>query len=131
MLYEAHTLGIIVRVQPEFLEIRSDPEKNEFVWSYTVEIENGGDMTVRLMTRYWRILDSHGRQQEVRGEGVVGEQPTIEPGERYVYTSGCPLRTPSGMMVGSYSMLGENGDIFDIEIPAFSLDSPHEDRMMN
>lgn len=131
MLYEARTLDIIVRVQPEFMEARSDPDKSEFLWSYTIEIENSGAMTVRLMTRYWRILDSQGRQQEVRGEGVVGEQPTIEPGERYVYTSGCPLRTPSGMMVGSYSMLSENGDIFDIEIPAFSLDSPHEDRLMN
>jgi ApaG protein len=127
MLYETETRGIIVRVEPEFMESRSDPKKGEFMWSYTVEIENGGQTTVRLMTRYWRILDAFGHQQEVRGEGVVGEQPTLEPGERYVYTSGCPLRTP----VGSYSMLGENGDIFDIEIPAFSLDSPHENRMMN
>lgn len=131
MLYEAETLGIIVRVQPEFQDSRSDPDKSEYLWAYTIEIENGGPMTVQLMTRYWRILDSDGRQQEVRGEGVVGEKPIIEPGGRYVYTSGCPLRTPSGMMVGSYSMLAENGDVFDIEIPAFSLDSPHEDRLLN
>lgn len=130
-MYEAETLGIIVRVNPEFMDQRSDPDKSEYLWSYTIEIENNGHTTVRLMTRYWRILDAHGHQQEVRGEGVVGEQPTIEPGARYVYTSGCPLRTPSGMMVGSYSMLAENGDVFDIEIPAFSLDSPHERRMPN
>lgn len=130
-MYEAETAGIIVRVNPEFMDQRSDPDKNEYLWSYTIEIENNGDMTVRLMTRYWRILDADGRQQEVRGEGVVGEQPTIGPGARYVYTSGCPLRTPSGMMVGSYSMLAENGDVFDIEIPAFSLDSPHERRIPN
>jgi ApaG protein len=131
MLYETETHGIVVRVEPEYIESRSDPKKSEYVWSYTVEIENGSAVTVRLMTRYWRILDATGHQQEVRGDGVVGEQPTLEPGERYVYTSGCPLRTPSGMMVGSYSMLSESGEIFDIQIPAFSLDSPHEVRLLN
>jgi ApaG protein len=130
-MYEAETRGVIVRAEPEYLEDQSDPPAGRYVWAYAIEIENAGPVTVQLISRYWRILDSLGRQQEVHGEGVVGLQPVIEPGQRFSYSSGCPLATPSGLMVGSYSMLSETGETFDIEIPAFSLDSPHEDRAVN
>ena len=97
-----------------------------FVWAYQVKIENHGPATVQLQERYWRITDANGLVQEVRGSGVVGEQPILEPGETFEYTSGTPLNTPSGIMVGSYSMQTNQGDQFDVDIPAFSLDSPHQ-----
>ena len=129
-MYERITNGIRVRVEPSFLESQSDPRGGRFVWAYTVRISNEGKITVR--TRYWRITDARGLTEEVRGDGVVGEQPVIKPGEAFEYTSGAPLSTPSGLMVGSYGM--ENiagGDRFDIEIPAFSLDSPHDVRRVH
>lgn len=125
-MYEATTDDIKVTVQPIFLEDQSDPEEDHYVWAYHVRIENLGDRTVQLRGRYWRITDSRGRMQEVRGPGVVGEQPTLAAGESFEYTSGTPLETPSGMMVGHYQMEAADGTTFEIEIPAFSLDSPHE-----
>lgn len=126
MQYEKITRGIAVRVQPFYLEDQSTPEEGHYVWAYRVRIENKGDETVQLRTRYWRITDARGRIQEVRGPGVVGEQPVLKPGEMFEYTSGCPLPTSSGFMVGSYQMESAGGETFDIAIPAFSLDSPDQ-----
>lgn len=130
-MYEATTREIRVRVMPEFVEDRSSPAKNRYFWAYTVEIANEGGETVQLLTRHWVITDGHGHTEEVRGPGVVGEQPVLEPGESFTYTSGCPLTTPSGIMVGSYQMQTDGGELFDVEIPAFSLDLPDERRSLN
>ena len=124
-MYEAVTHGIRVRVAPQYLEEESSPEEGRYFWAYTVEIVNEGGETVQLRTRHWRITDAAGRTAEVRGPGVVGETPVLEPGAAFRYTSGCPLATPSGIMVGTYQMTTEAGERFDVAIPAFSLDSPH------
>src|SRR5690606_8880306 len=108
----------------------SSPGDNHYVWAYRVRIENHGDQTVQLLRRHWKITDAMGRVQEVQGSGVVGEQPVLHPGDAYEYTSGTPLPTPSGIMVGSYQMEAD-GERFDIGIPAFSLDSPHETVRLN
>jgi ApaG protein len=130
-MYQAVTQGVRVTVEPAFDPERSEPEESSFFWRYSIEIANLGDKTVTLKERHWRITDAAGRQQEVRGPGVVGEQPTLKPGEAFRYTSGCPLTTPSGMMVGEYRMVGEDGRSFEVAIPAFSLDSPHGGRTLN
>lgn len=130
-MFETTTRGVRVRVVPQFLEDRSCPEENYFFWAYTIAIENRGDETVQLRSRFWRITDARGRQEEVRGPGVIGQTPTIPPGESFSYTSGCPLRTPSGIMVGSYQMSNEKGELFNVAIPAFSLDSPYAIRSLN
>jgi ApaG protein len=129
--YEATTRGIRVRVVPNFLEKDSSPAQGYYFWSYTVEIVNRGKTTVQLLSRHWKITDAEGRTQEVRGPGVVGEQPTLPPGEKFRYTSGAPLRTPSGIMLGWYQMQAENGETFDVTVPAFSLDSPYALRSVN
>ncbi len=129
--YAAVTRKISVRVRPVYLEDQSDPSDDHYVWAYEVEIENEGEESVQLRDRYWRITDALGRVQEVRGDGVVGEQPVIEPGECFEYTSGAPLPTPSGIMSGTYGMVSASGDSFDVTIPAFSLDSPHDLRRVN
>ena len=129
--YSATTRSIHVQVQPTYLEEQSSPDENYYVWAYRVRIENQGVETVQLLNRYWKITDASGRVQEVRGPGVVGEQPVLAPGESYVYTSGCPLSTPSGIMVGTYEMETREGELFDIAIPAFSLDSPFQPRRLN
>jgi ApaG protein len=130
-MYRAVTRGIEVQVSPRFLAERSSPENGYFFWAYTIEIINRGRDTVQLKTRHWKITDAHGRLQEVRGAGVVGETPVLEPGESFEYTSGVPLPTPSGFMTGSYGMVTAAGDGFDIEIPAFSLDSSSTKRTIN
>jgi ApaG protein len=130
-MYEKVTEGICISVRPFYLEEQSAPDEDKFVWAYRVNIENKSDETVQLMNRYWRITDKFGRLQEVRGPGVVGEQPVLKPGESFEYTSGCPLGTPSGIMVGSYEMSTPGGRRFDVEIPAFSLDSPYDTAVMN
>ncbi len=130
-MYEAVTRGIRIRVTPQYLEDQSTPDEGEFFWAYTVDIANESEETVQLRSRVWRITDGHGRTEEVRGPGVVGETPVIQPGNAFSYTSGCPLRTPSGIMVGSYQMVDEKGKLFDVEIPAFSLDSPFALRSVN
>ena len=101
------------------------------MWAYRITIENHGDETVQLLTRHWQITDSQGRLKEVRGDGVVGEQPVLEPGGHFTYSSGTPLSTASGFMRGSYGMQTQAGENFDIEVPAFSLDSPHESGNIN
>lgn len=125
MTYEASTRGITVRVMPNFLEEESAPLRDYYFWAYTIDIFNGGPERVQLVARHWQITDTLGRTQEVRGAGVVGEQPTLDPGESFRYTSGVPLRTPSGIMLGWYTMETEDGETFQVEIPAFSLDSPY------
>jgi ApaG protein len=130
-MYEKTTRGIKVTVRPQFLEGQSQPDDNKFVWAYTISIENHGAETVMLSTRHWVISDANGLKHEVRGDGVVGEKPTLRPGDSFQYTSGCPLNTASGIMVGSYNMISDTGDSFDVGIPAFSLDSPHDKRSVN
>jgi len=130
-MYRATTHNIAVSVTPRFMPERSSLEKNYFFWSYTIEITNHGEETVQLKTRHWRITDEMGRVQEVRGAGVVGEEPVLEPGESFEYTSGVPLNTPSGIMAGSYGMVTPSGERFDVEIPAFSLDGPAPRRTVN
>ena len=124
------TSGIAVHAKPRFLPEES--HDGRFVWSYTIEIENKSADTVQLLTRHWRITDANGLTQEVHGPGVVGEQPVIKPGDSYKYTSACPLSTSSGIMVGSYQMVRlDDQSPFDIAVPAFSLDSPHDARLAN
>jgi ApaG protein len=130
-LYTQTTRGLTVKVEPLYLEDQSSPADNQFVWAYRVRIENNGERTVQLLNRHWKITDAMGRLQEVKGPGVVGEQPVLRPGDVYEYTSGTPLSTPSGIMMGSYEMEVEDGERFDIVIPAFSLDSPHQVRRIN
>lgn len=130
-MYQAITENIRVTVEPQFLDGQTKPDENRFVWAYTITVENLGSETVTLLTRHWIITDGMGRRQDVRGDGVVGEQPTLAPGQSFQYTSGCPLPTPSGMMVGSYGMVSSAGRPFDVAIPAFSLDSPHDRHSVN
>ncbi len=124
-MYKKVTRAISIAVEPTYLDNQSSPEEDYFVWAYTVSIENTGDEIVQLRTRYWKITDANGQIQEVRGEGVIGEQPVLQPGESYQYTSGTPLGTSSGIMVGAYQMATEGGELFNVDIPAFSLDSPY------
>ncbi|MDF2097089.1 Co2+/Mg2+ efflux protein ApaG [Aquibaculum arenosum] len=126
MSYSETTRSIQVTVEPRFLEDQSQPENHHYVWAYQVRIENHGAEAVQLLNRYWRITNANGLTQEVEGPGVVGEQPHLAPGESFVYTSGCPLPTASGIMQGRYEMQSDRGERFWIAIPAFSLDSPHE-----
>ncbi len=130
-MYRARTRSIEVSVTPRFLQERSAPDRGQYFWAYTIEIVNRGAETVQLKTRHWRITDGLGRTQEVRGAGVVGEQPVLRPGQSFEYTSGVPLTTPSGFMAGTYGMVTAAGENFDIEIPAFSLDSPTAKRTVN
>ncbi|MDQ0472768.1 Co2+/Mg2+ efflux protein ApaG [Labrys wisconsinensis] len=130
-MYRAVTRLIRVTVEPRYLPQESRPEEGHYFWAYTVEIVNMGPETVQLESRFWEITDEIGRRHEVRGAGVVGERPVLGPGERFEYTSGCPLPTPSGLMVGSYRMTSESGESFSVSIPAFSLDSPHVRRVVN
>jgi ApaG protein len=129
--YRAVTRQIEVRVIPRFLPDKSSPENSYFFWAYTITLTNLGRETVQLKTRHWRITDAQGRLQEVKGPGVVGEQPVLKPGENFEYTSGVPLPTSSGFMTGSYGMVTAAGEGFDIAIPAFSLDTPQRERTIN
>jgi len=130
-MYVQVTRDIQVVVRPVYLEDQSEPDENRYFWAYQVRIENQGRETVQLLNRYWNITDANGKVVEVRGPGVVGEQPLLKPGEAFEYTSGTPLGTPSGIMVGSYEMTTEGGERFEIAIPAFSLDSPYQTRRVN
>lgn len=130
--YAQTTHSITVLVDPIFLEEESDPESGLFFWAYHVVIRNDGEDTVQLLSRYWRITNAHGGLQEVRGEGVIGEQPVLGPGEAFEYTSGTPLSTASGIMGGNYQMVSRlGGEKFEITIPTFSLDSPYEGQLVN
>jgi ApaG protein len=123
-MYTKITKKISITVNPYFLEDQSEPDDQHFVWAYQVTINNLGKEIIQLKNRYWKIIDSNGAKQEVKGEGVVGEQPILNPGEKFEYTSGTPLSTPSGFMEGHYGMETKNGFKFDATIPQFSLDSP-------
>ncbi len=125
-MYSETTRQIQITVKPFYLDDQSSPSDNHYVWAYHVRIENQSGETVQLRNRHWKITDSLCRMQEIRGPGVVGEQPILEPGETFEYTSGCPLPTPSGIMVGSYEMETPAGERFDVRVPAFSLDSPYQ-----
>lgn len=129
--YEETTRDITVRVTPSYLAEQSDPDARRWVWAYHIRLENGGEGAVQLVSRHWIITDARGATQEVKGLGVVGEQPTIEPGASFDYVSGCPLTTPSGFMRGTYQMLSATGWPFEVQIPAFSLDSPHARTRLN
>jgi len=130
-MYRAITRKVQVTVTPRFLTERSSPGNGYFFWAYTIDIANLGTETVQLKTRHWRITDALGRLQEVKGPGVVGEEPVLKPGESFEYTSGVPLPTPSGFMTGTYGMASANGEAFEIAIPTFSLDSPDSQRTIN
>ena len=125
-MYKSVTRDIVVSVYTDFLSHQSDPEQGVFVWAYHIRIENTSGRTVQLLRRYWRITDARGRTLEVRGNGVVGEQPVLEPGASFEYSSGTPLTTFSGFMVGQYHMVDLDGEEFWVDIPEFSLDSPFE-----
>ena len=114
-----------MRVESEYSADRSDPSKNQWFFLYTISIANEGPDTVQLLTRHWIITDGTGHVDEVRGPGVVGKQPTLKPGESFEYTSGCPLSTPFGVMEGTYQMVSENGDRFDVKIAPFTLSEPY------
>ena len=122
--YEATTGGITVRVAVSYLSEQSQPAHGRWFWSYHIRIENDGETPVQLLSRRWIILDGRGSRHEVEGEGVVGDQPVIDPGESYDYVSGCPLQTPTGSMEGSYGMIDADGDEFDVAIPRFPLLAP-------
>lgn len=124
-MYRAVTRGVSVTVEPAYSAERSSPESGAYFWTYTILIANEGEETVQLVARHWTIVDALGKDFEVKGAGVVGEQPILAPGDSFRYTSGVPLATPSGFMSGSYEMHTEDGDVFEAEVPAFSLDSPH------
>jgi len=131
-MYSASTRSIIVTVKPSYLEDESTPANHEFRWSYHVRIENRSTGTVKLLSRYWRITDALGRTQEVRGPGVVGEQPELKPGHAFEYQSWTPLKTPHGIMDGCYQMEERgSGELFEVAIPAFSLDSPYQPVRLN
>ena len=121
----ATTRGIRVSVDARFSAEHSAPERQHWFFLYTIRIENKGDLTVQLQTRHWIITDGDGRVEEVRGPGVVGEQPVLMPGESFEYTSGCPLATPFGVMEGSYQMMSEAGERFDVRIAPFTLSEPY------
>jgi ApaG protein len=130
-MYRATTRGIEVSVTPRYLSQRSNPDADHYAFSYRIVIANQSTVTVQLLTRRWIITDALGQVRQVTGEGVVGEQPTLKPGQSFEYTSGVPLPTPSGVMVGSYGMMTPEGDGFDIDVPAFSLDADGALRVLN
>ena len=130
-MYRAETHGIEVTAEPFYLADQSAPQQGRWFWAYTITITNHSDEPVQLLSRHWRITDGHGRLHEVRGEGVIGEQPLIEPGGSFSYTSGCPLETPEGIMVGDFAMVKPDGEMISVAIPAFSLDSQTTKRVLH
>lgn len=130
-MYNKTTRDISVSVLPVYIEDQSDPKAGRFFWAYRVIIENKSNHVVQLISRYWKITNSHGHVETVEGPGVVGEQPILQPGAQFEYVSGCPLDTSSGMMMGHYVMETSFGETFRVEIPAFSLDKPNEPKTLN
>ena len=122
---------VTIMVEPTYLEDHSDPYEDSYLWAYKVKIKNNGQEKIKLISRHWKIFDSNGNLREVKGKGVVGEQPTIEPGDEFEYTSGTPLKTSSGLMHGSYQMQSYDGQEFEVDIPAFSLDIPNKENNLN
>lgn len=123
-VYTAVTSNIRVSVAPEYLLEESNEEKFTHAWAYTVQVANFSQDTVQLLNRYWKITDANGHVEEIRGPGVLGQQPTLKPAQAFQYSSWCKIKTPSGMMVGAYEMQNQKGETFVIDIPAFSLDIP-------
>jgi len=130
-MYSATTHLIRIDVEPAYLEDQSEPEHDYYVWAYTIHIENQSDQTVQLRSRHWQITDAQGRLHEVQGAGVVGEQPILKPGDSFQYTSGTPLSTPSGIMLGNYQMETDTGETFDVDIPPFPLECPTAERLVH
>jgi ApaG protein len=130
-MYSKVTRDIRVTVEPRYLEDQSDPSARRYFWAYTIEIANRGNVPVQIVGRHWVITDQNGKREDVRGPGVVGEQPVIGPGSSFSYTSGCPLTTPSGMMVGVYDAVDDEGGAFQVAIPPFSLDIPGVKPVLN
>ncbi len=130
-MFKATTHDVSVTVMPVYIDERSNPAASQYFWAYRVVIENNSDQTLQLLTRYWNITDSNGHVEEVSGDGVIGEQPTLKAGENFSYTSGCPLRTPSGIMVGYYMMQNEFREMIKVDIPAFPLDLPDLSPVVN
>ncbi len=130
-MFEATTGDIVVRVEPTYLPEQSAPEEGRWAWAYRIVIENRGGIAVQLLSRRWEITDARGRTQVVEGRGVVGLQPVIPPGGSFEYASGCPLETASGIMVGHYNMLTDEGTCLVVAIPAFPLDMPNASRVLN
>lgn len=130
-LYKAITDDVQVAVEPEYQPHRSSPDQGKHVWAYHIEISNLGQRDIQLRGRYWRIVDGNGRIQEVRGRGVVGEEPMIAAGDSYRYSSGCPLDSESGFMSGYFEMESENGTYFEVIVPTFSLDIPNQTVLLN
>lgn len=130
-MYTDETNNIKIEVEPKFLEDESDPSSDCYIWAYQVSISNNRDDSIRLLSRHWTIADKKGMVQEVDGQGVLGEQPWLEPGDTYSYISGAPLSSPSGIMVGSYTFKNSSNEIIEAKIPAFSLDSPHDYYVLN
>ncbi len=118
------TYQVKVTALPQFVAEQSDPDAERYVFAYTITVENVGTVTAQLISRHWIITDGNSNVQEVRGLGVIGEQPLLKPGEKYEYTSGCQLDTPVGIMRGTYQMMAEDGTAFEAEIPAFTLAIP-------
>jgi ApaG protein len=125
------THDIEVIAEPWYRADQSDPDSNRYVWSYRITIINRSEKTVQLNSRYWQITDANGHVEEVRGPGVVGDQPILGPDDSYQYVSGCPLPTSSGTMVGYYDFVDEEGDGLRVAIPGFSLDLPDVKRVLN
>ena len=130
-MYRSTTRNNEVEVEPFYLADKSEPDEGRYVWGYRVTIANHSANPIQVLARHWRITDGVGRVEEVRGPGVVGEQPQLGPGDSFQDTSGCPLRTSSGFMVGSYTVRSGEDDFFEIDIPAFSLDLPDGERSVN
>ncbi len=130
-MFEALTNNVLITVMPVYIDERSAPEESRYFWAYRISIENKSPLSVQLLSRHWQIVDGIGNVEEVHGEGVVGEQPVIAAGDTYEYTSGCPLNTPSGFMRGTYQMVDEEGLEFEAEIPAFPLDLPDLNPILN
>ena len=118
--------SIEISAEPIYLEEESEPHSEQFVWSYQITIQNCSERSIKLRKRHWNITDSNGLTHEIKGDGVVGLEPVVKPGESFSYTSGAVLSAPSGIMFGNYEMENLEGDSFNVSIPAFSLDSPHE-----
>jgi len=130
-MFKANTRGVDVTVMPVFMDENSDPQNSRYFWAYRVTIDNRSGEALQLMSRYWHITDANGKIEEVRDDGVIGQQPNIRNGGNFTYTSGCQLTTPSGIMVGKYFMRTETGQMLEIDIPAFSLDLPGAEPVMN
>ncbi|TAJ30330.1 Co2+/Mg2+ efflux protein ApaG [Bosea sp. (in: a-proteobacteria)] len=130
-VYRAETHGVRVTAEPRFMEAESSHEQSRYFWAYAIEIVNLSGDVLQLLTRHWTITDGRGQVHEVSGEGVVGQQPVLRPGESFSYTSGCPLATPHGSMEGAYTMQDERGATFDVAVPLFPLDSPYVKKVLH